>query len=517
MFQRTRRQDDFAAEVESHLQIESERLQADGLSAGDARAAACRAFGNVTAARERFYESQRWLWRDHVCRDFQYGARMLRKSPGFTVVAVLTMALGVGATTAIFSVVDATLLHPLPYPHPEQLVWIEDDLPGVPAHDVGMSQAEMLDLERSGIFQFVSPAWFDQNNLTGAPQPARVNLDSVAPSCFALLGVMPRIGRAFDPKDHSPGYLGEVVISDGLWKRLFGSDPSVLKKSIRLDTDLYRIIGVMPGGFRAPGRTPQERNVEVWAATSFYGPPLPDHPPRSGRNIPGAIGRLQPGLTIEAAQSKVDNLVTALHREYANDYPPQSACAVRLRPLNERVVGDLRRTLVLLFGAVGLVRLIGCVNIANLLLARASARGRELAIRRALAAAKRRLVQQLLTESLLLTVVGGTAGVMFLLAAKQLLLSLVPESLPRLNDISISWSVLLFALGASVASGVILGLVPALQVNRLGPAERLKQERRTSTTSSTQARTRRILAVTQFALSLALLDAAGLLLRSSRI
>src|SRR5207248_2867490 len=247
------------------------------------RRTALRKFGNVTGAEERFFESSRWLWLDHVWQDLRYAARLLRKSPGFTTVAVLTMALGIGATTAIFSVVDATLLHPLPYPEPEQLVYIQDDLTELGARDVGLSQPELNDLRHSGIFQEVSPAWFDENNLTGSSQPARVRIDTVAPSYFALLKVSPQLGRTFDPAYDAPGYMPEVVISDGLWKRLFAHDPNILDKSIRMDTDLYRIIGVMPPGFNTPGRTSEERNIEVWAATSFYGPPLPDQPPRNRR------------------------------------------------------------------------------------------------------------------------------------------------------------------------------------------------------------------------------------------
>src|SRR5258708_5514119 len=239
-----------------------ERLREQGLSEGEARATARRSFGNVMHAEEQFYESGRWLWWDHFWQDACYALRMVRQSPGFTAIAVLTTALGIGATTAIFSVVDATLLHPLPYPQPEQLVSIADDLPGVGAHDVGMSQPEWQDLQRSGIFEYVSPAWFDENNLTGSSQPARVRILLVAPNYFALLGVKTQLGRAFNPEDHSPGLLEEVVISDGLWKRAFGGDPHILDRSMRLDTDLYRIVGVMPPGFDAPGRTAEERNIE---------------------------------------------------------------------------------------------------------------------------------------------------------------------------------------------------------------------------------------------------------------
>jgi putative ABC transport system permease protein len=514
MFGRARKLHDFTSEIEAHLQLEVERLQEQGLSEEQARATARRTFGNLMHAEERFYESSRWLAWDHFWQDLRYGARMLRKAPGFTTIAVLTIALGIGATTAIFSVVDATLLRPLPYPHAEQLVSVQDDLPGAAAQDVGMSQPEWLDLQRSGIFEYVSPAWFDENNLTGSSQPARVRILIVAPNYFALLGVKPQMGRAFNPEDHSPGILPEVLISNGLWKRVFGSDPHILDTSVRLDTDLYRVVGVMPPGFDAPGRKPEERNVEVWAATSFYGMPLPDQPPRSRRYLPTAIARLKPGLTISEAQRRIDSLVSALREQFPGDYPVQSAWSVRLLPLKDRVVGNVRWSLILLLGAVGLVLLIGCINVANLLLARASAREREMAVRQALGAARQRLMSQLLTESLLLSLFGGVAGLAILFSMKGFLLRLLPDSLPRLNDISISWGVLLFAVGASFLTGVIFGLAPALHAGRCDLTHGLKETARGSTGSGKQARTRRLLVITEFALSLVLMIAATLLLRS---
>src|SRR5436305_5478126 len=439
-FRREESERELEEELASHIDMRTNDLIRPGWDSTEARRQSRIEFGSPENFKAECRESIAVNFVDTLLQDMRFSFRMLRKSPGFAVVAVLTIALGIGATTAIFSVVDATLLKPLPYPHPEQLVSLRNDLTGVGAQDVGLSQPEWQDLQRSGIFEYVSPTWFDENNLTGLSQPARVRLLIVAPNYFALLCVEPKFGRAFDPNDHSPGFIPEVVISDGLWRRAFGSDPNVLSKSVRMDTDLYRIVGVMPAGFDAPGRTAEERNIEAWAATSFYGAPLSDHPPRNRRNLPTAIARLKPGVTIAAAQSRVDALVASLQKQFAADYPLQNAWTVRLVPLKERVVGNVRQSLVLLLGAVGLVLLIGSVNVANLLLARASARGREMAIRRALGAAHARLPRQLLPAGLLLSIFGGMAGLAFLFLLKVFLLHLVLENLQRLIGVSIRWS-----------------------------------------------------------------------------
>jgi predicted permease len=500
-------------EMEEHLVLQTAENLRAGMPPAEARRQAVLKFGALEVVREDYHAEQGLPFIENLLQDLRYAMRLFAKSPGFAAVAILTMALGIGATTAIFSVVDATLLHPLSYPQPEQLVRIQDDLPGVGALDAGMSEPEWKDLQRSGIFQYVSPEGGGSVNLTGASQPARIAFLTVAPNYLALLGVKPELGRWFDPEDQTPGFTLEVLISHGLWKRTFGGDPQILGRSLRLDNDVYHVIGVMPAGFHDPGRTTEQRNTELWAAAGFAAAPAPP-PLRSSRIFLGVIARLKPGLTIAAAQSQLDALVASLQKQFPADYPLESAWRARLVPLKESVVGDVHQPLLMLLGAVGLVLLIGCVNVANLQLARASARGREMAIRRALGAARARLVRQLLTESLLLSLFGGITGLTILFCTKRFLLSVVPDSLPRLNDISINWSALLFALVASVVAGAIFGLAPALQAGRLDLTNALKVEGRGTTGSGEQARTRRILVVTEFALSLVLMIAAGLLLRS---
>ncbi len=504
---------DLEEELRLHLQMHTDVLERSGLSHVEAERRARLDFGNPENFKEECRDTIAGNVIDTLIQDIRFSFRMLRKSPGFTLVVVLTMALGIGATTAIFSVVDSTLLHPLPYPHPERLVQIVDDLPGVGAKDVGMSVPEWWDLERSGIFEYVSPVGGGDVNLTGSSQPARIAFLNVPPNYFALLGVQPALGHTFNAEDKTPGFTLEVVISDNLWKQSFGGDPAIIGKGLRLDNDLYHVIGVMPPNFHDPLRTTRRRNTELWAASGFAAAPAPD-PVRNVRILTEAIGRLKTGITVSEAQSRLDALVTASQKQYPGDYPAESRWTVRLVPLKENLVGNVRRSLILLFGAVGMVLLIGCVNVANLLLARASARGREMAIRRALGGSRKRLMQQLLTESVLLSVIGATAGVVILFGLKGFLLRLVPDSLPQLNSISISWSVLLFALLASIAAGVLFGLAPALQVGRRDLAGVLRLESLSSTSSKEQGRTRRALVVSEFALSLVLMIVAGLLLRS---
>src|ERR1700735_332217 len=285
-------------EMAEHLALQTEENLRAGMSPAEARRQAAIKLGAAEAIREDYHTEQSMPFIENLLFDLRYAVRMLVRSPGFPFIAIATMALGIGATSAIYSVIDATLMHPLPYPNPTELVRIQDDLPGVGAQGVGISVPEWRDLESSGIFQSASITGTGANvNLTGSAQPLRLSFKQVTPNSFAVLGVDAQLGRTFDPHDTTPGYNLEVVISDGLWRREFGADPHILGKALRLDNDLYDIVGVTPRGFRDLGPTSEEQNTELWAAAGLAGLPFP-RPQRDLRLDRAVSARLMPGLSI---------------------------------------------------------------------------------------------------------------------------------------------------------------------------------------------------------------------------
>jgi predicted permease len=449
-----------------------------------------------------------------LAQDLRYALRMLLKNPGFTIVAVLTLALGIGANVATFSVVYAVLLRPLPFPQPEQLVRVFDDLRSSNVANVGMSAPELWDLQdRSGVFQDISAVWPIDSDIAGGDRPVRAETLAVSPDYFTMLGIKPQLGRVFTQQDSVPGFIEAVVISDGFWRRNYGSDPKIIGRTMRLDNDLYTIIGVMPPGFRHPGRTLQT-DVEVWCAAGYNALPFPVPAVRSIRMIPGAIGRLKSGVTVAQAQARLDTYVAQLSQQYPNDYPPASGWAARLVPVKEDLVGKERTELFVLFGAVGFVLLIGCVNLANLLLARSSGRRREIAIRLALGAGRWRLMTQLLTESVLLSAVSGLVALLTVILFRNSILALAPANLPRLSEVHVSAGVLSFAFAVSIVTGVLFGLAPALQAANPNQVESLREGGRGSGAGRRHTRVSRALVVSEVALSIILLAGAGLLLRS---
>jgi predicted permease len=447
-------------------------------------------------------------------QDLRYALRMLLKSPAFTIVAVLTLAVGIGANVATFSVVYAVLLRPLPFPQPEQLVRVFDDLRGPNDLDVGMSAPELWDLQdRSGVFQDISAVAPSSSAVGGGERTVRAESLVTSPDYFTLLGAKPELGRVYTQQDAAPGFLDLVVISDGFWRRYYGSDPKIIGRKMRLDSDMYTIVGVMPPGFRHPGPT-LDTDVEVWIATGFNGRPFPVPAVRSQRMIPAAIGRLKPGMKVAQAQARLDSYISQLSREYPTDYPAAAIWTVRLVPVKEDLVGPQRTELFILFGAVGFVLLIACVNIANLLLARSSGRRREIAIRLAMGASRARLAGQLLTESTLLSLISGVFALVTVLFLKNAIISVAPPDIPRLNEVNVSAGVLLFAFLISILTGALFGLAPALQAANPNQVENLKEGGRGSGAGRRHTRLSRVLVVSEVALSIVLLAGAGLLLRS---
>lgn len=445
-----------------------------------------------------------WLqpkrWEDEMIQDLRFGARTLRNQPGFTLIAVLTLALGIGANTAIFSVVNAVLLAPLPFAEPERIV----RLYGVfsQGNQASTSPPDFLDYRAQNQsfaeFAALRPGSY---NLTGQTEPERITGAAVTSNFFRALGVQPLRGRTFTPEEAQGGQAQEVLISEGLWQRRFGAATNIIGQSLLLDGQPHTIIGVLANDARMPD------TAEVWKPLTFEG----ENMQVRRFHFLRCFGRLKPGVTIAQAQADLDAIAVALEKQY-----PDSNTTWRLRmvPLREELLGDVSTGLYVLLGAVALVLLIACVNVANLLLARAAARQKELAIRRALGAGRWRLLRQLLTECLLLAMVGGALGLALAVWGTQLLVTLAPTTIPRASAIGVNGQVLGFTLLLSVLTGLTFGLLPAWQASRTDSNERLKAGGKGA--GAGPQHTRSILVVAEIALALVLLMGAGLLLQSLR-
>ena len=445
--------------------------------------------------------------------DVRYAFRIMRKSPGFTLIIILTLALGIGANTSIFSIVNAVLLRSLPYYDPSRLVKITFNNPGIGLRDIPFSVPELEDLKsRAGVFEEVSVVLSGPTNLTGAKQPEHLEMLEVSPNYFSMLGTTPEIGRLFGPQDFALGFAEATVISDGLWRRSYGGDPNILGKRLRMDNDPYTIVGVVPAGFRHPGTT-VAKDVEVWVTCGFSGDPYPK-PARNVKVAREAIGRLKPGIDVTQAQARLTAMASELRTDFPNDYPPEAKWSIEIQPLQDALVGNVRPQLLVLMAAVVLVVLIASVNIANLLLARASGRQREMALRMALGAGRTRMVRQMLTEALVLSFISGVAGVLAAKLTLSFIIHFVPASVPRLAEVGVDRTVLLFALLISIFTGIIFGLAPAFQAMKADMTAAIREGAQGSGYSVKTFRLRSVLIVSELALAVVLMVGAGLLLRT---
>jgi predicted permease len=448
-----------------------------------------------------------------LANDVRYAFRIMRNNFGFTLIIILTLALGIGANTSIFSIVNAVLLRSLPYYDPNRLVKITFNNPGIGLSDLPFSVPEWEDLKsRAGVFEEVGIVWPTSANLIGGKDPERLEALGVSPNYFSILGGSAQIGRLFGPQDFALGFAEAAVISDSLWRRSYGGDPNILGKHLRLDNDPYEIVGVLPAGFRHPGKT-IAKDVEVWVTTGFSADPFPK-PARNVRLLPGAIGRLKPGISIGQAQAALRAMAGELRTDFPNDYPPEAKWSIEIEPLQDALVGKVRPQLLVLMFAVVLVVLIASVNVANLLLARASARQREMSLRMALGAGRARMVRQMLTESLVLSLISGLAGVLAAKLTLGFIIRFVPTSVPRLAEVGVDRTALFFALLISIFTGITFGLAPAFQAMKADMTAAIREGAQGSGYSVRTFRLRSLLIVSELALAVVLMVGAGLLLRT---
>src|ERR1043166_19366 len=441
---------------------------------------------------------------DSLLKDIRYGLRGLLKRPGFTAIALVALALGIGANTAIFSLVNAVVLRPLPFPEPDRLVWVYGNIRNG-GNRASVSPLDFLDYrsQNKTFEQFAASGTVPlPMNLTGSGDPERLTASNVTGNYFDAFKVTPALGRGFTLENEKTGEDQVTILSHAFWQTHFGGDPQIINKTIILDSKPYQVIGVMPAGLSLP------QAAELWVPMTFD--VNPEMKQRKAHFL-RPIGRLKPGVTLLQAQADTDQIAAQLEQQFPDS---NTGWNLRLLSLREQLVGRTRPTLFVLFGAVGFVLLIACANVANLLLVRAAARQKEIALRTALGASRLRIVRQMLTESLLLSLLGGALGALLARFGVDLLVSLSQDTLPRTVTVRVDATVLLFTFLISLATGLLFGLAPAFRTLQVNLIESLKEGTRGAGESTLRNRTRSFLVVFESAIAVMLLIGAGLLVRS---
>jgi predicted permease len=507
LFRRRQADQELDQELRYHVKQKTAQNLAKGMSPQEARRAALLEMGGIEKRKEECRDTRRVTWLQDLIQDLRYGLRMFQKSPGFSAVVVFTLALGIGANTAIFSIVDAVLLRPLPYSQPDRLVFLMEQRPPEEM-DISISFPDFEDWRAMNtVFESIGAYRLASVVMTGRGDPENLKMREVTSDLFPTLGVQPVLGRSLTPDDDKVGAVPVVLLSDSLWSRKFGRDTSVIGQRLTLDGESYTIIGVVPTSrFHASWRAMSLFSSLGRHEDEFGGPAKRD-------SHPGiyAYARMRPGVTLAEARAQMQDIAARLAKQY-----PQSNTGIggAVDLLLSSIVGDVRPELIVLLGAVGLVLLIACANVANLLLGRSASRRREIAVRIALGAGRLRLMRQLLTESTLIAIAGGAAALIITFWATSVAVGSASASIPRIEDVSVDRWVLAYTLGISLVTGILFGILPAWQLTHTDVNESIKEGGRSGSAGTGRRRVRSALIVSEIAISMVLLVSASLMIKS---